>query len=34
MGNQFKNTKITFTITAEAVQSDFNGDNVFEALGW
>lgn len=34
MGNQFKNTKITFTITADAVQSDFNGDNVFEALGW
>lgn len=31
MGNQFKNTKITFTITAEAVQSDYNGDSVFDA---
>lgn len=34
MGNEYQNATATINITAQAVQADHNGDNVFTAKGW
>ena len=34
MGNIYKNSTVTFRINMEVVQSNNNGANVFEAVGW
>lgn len=34
MGNEYQNQSMTLKVTAEAVQSEFNGDSVFEVSSW
>ena len=34
MGNEYQNATATLNSTAQAVQADHNGDNVFTAKGW
>jgi predicted ribosomally synthesized peptide with SipW-like signal peptide len=34
MGNQYRGKKFSVTVTANAVQSENNGDSVWKAVGW